>query len=112
MNYVELRSFDNYIYANILLLRMKSEGVDCYLKDENVVTIDPLLSPAVGGMKLMVNDAELLKATSLLDEIELEYLKSLPCPSCGQTTIQRIFKRGPNRGLLQRLVNTLLNGSP
>ena len=112
MNYVELRSFDNYIYANILLLRMKSEGVDCYLKDENVVTIDPLLSPAVGGMKLMVSDADLSRANALLEEIELEYLKTLPCPSCGKSTIQRILRPPQNKGLFHRLVNVLVNGSP
>ena len=112
MNYVIFRSFDNYLYANILLLRLKSEGIDCYLKDENTITIDPLLSPALGGMKLMVRESALPKATSLVEEFELEHLKSLACPHCGNTSIQRIVKTLQPSNFLSGLLSRLINGSP
>jgi predicted RNA-binding Zn-ribbon protein involved in translation (DUF1610 family) len=112
MNYVLLRSFDNYIYANILLLRLKSEGIDCYIKDENIITIDPLLNPAIGGMKLMVIESELPMATKILQEVELEELKTLPCPNCGKLGIQRIIKTNPPTGFFSRLLNHLVSGGP
>jgi len=112
MNYLIFRSFDNYIYANILLLRLKSEGIDCYIKDENTITIDPLLSPAIGGMKLMVNESDLVRATNLLEEFELEQLKTLACPNCGSASIQRIIKNRNPSNFISGFLSSLINGSP
>ena len=111
MSHVIFRSFDNYIYANILLLRLKSEGIDCYLKDENTVTIDPLLSPALGGIKVMVEENDIAKATNSLEEFEETYLKSLACPSCGRKSFQRIVKRKSSSGILSAIISRLLHGS-
>ena len=57
MEFVQLRSFDNYIEANIVLNMLRHYNINCHLKDENIITIDPFLSPAIGGMKLMVHHA-------------------------------------------------------
>ena len=111
MSHVIFRSFDNYIYANILLLRLKSEGIDCYIKDENTITIDPLLSPALGGMKLMVLSADLAKANAIVNEFELQYLQTLACPNCGQKSFQRIIKNSSPTGFLSRIVYRLVTGS-
>ena len=111
MNHVIFRSFDNYIYANILLLRLKNEGIDCYIKDENTITIDPLLSPALGGMKLMVSETDLPRANAILDEFEEAYLKSLACPNCGRNTFQRIVKNLSSPSLLSSLISRLIHGS-
>ena len=31
------------------------DGIRCWLKDENTVTIDPILTNAIGGIKVMVD---------------------------------------------------------
>lgn len=90
IRFVPIRSFDNYIYANILLSRLKQEGFDCYLKDENTVTIDPLLSPAIGGMKIMVPEEDAAKALTMLDLFENDYVATVPCPQCGESALQRL----------------------
>ena len=41
MNFVPVISFNDYIDANILLGRLQSEGINCWLKDENSATITP-----------------------------------------------------------------------
>src|SRR5688500_7468257 len=82
MNFVELRSFDNYIEANTVLKMLQSFHINCHLKDEHTITIDPLLSPAIGGMKLMVHPNHVETAWSLLDKAEERYLKDIPCPIC------------------------------
>ena len=70
MKFIELCSFDNYVTANIILGMLQSAGINCHLKDEYTVTIDPLLSPALGGMKIMVYESQYGRATELLKEIE------------------------------------------
>ena len=109
--YLQLRSFDNYMYANILLNRLKDQGFDCYLKDENTVTIDPLLSPAIGGMKLMVHEAEAARAKAFLDQVEAEFLATVACPKCGQRTIQALTKTIKPKNFIAALLSQLFVGS-
>lgn len=66
MKYVLLCSFDNYIPAHITLGRLKEEFINCYLQDEYSVTIDPFLSNAIGGIKLMVAESQLERARDIL----------------------------------------------
>jgi hypothetical protein len=70
MDFVALRSFDNYVYAHIVLTMLRDSGINCHLKDENIITLDPFLSPALGGMKLMVESTQVEEATELLEETE------------------------------------------
>ena len=82
MNFRSIASFDNYLLANMTLGMLQENGVNCHLKDENIITIDPLLSPAVGGMKLMVEEQDLERSAGIIREAEAAYLKELPCPYC------------------------------
>lgn len=109
--YLQLRSFDNYMYANILLNRLKDHGFDCYLKDENTVTIDPLLSPAIGGMKLMVREPEAARAKAFLDQVEAEYLATIACPKCGVKGLQVLTKTTKPKNFLTALLSQLFVGS-
>jgi hypothetical protein len=69
MKFVLLRSFDNYISAHIAMGRLKDSFVSCYLKDEYTVTIDPLLSNAIGGIKLMVAESQAERAVDILNSL-------------------------------------------
>ena len=110
-SYTPLRSLDNYIYANIVLARLQEEGFDCHLKDENTVTIDPLLSPAIGGIKIMVREEDLNRANAALDRIESDYLATIHCPKCGQLSLQRIKKVKTSKNFFAALVSQLFMGS-
>lgn len=106
MYFHPLRSYDNYIQANLQLSLLKQHGISCHLADEHTVTIDPLLSPAIGGMKLMVMDTDLDRAQALLDGAEDEYLKSIPCVACGAYALERrthVSQPGKWSKLLARL---------
>ncbi|HSZ86938.1 MAG TPA: DUF2007 domain-containing protein [Puia sp.] len=70
MNFVEISSFDNYITANITLGMLQDAGINCHLKDELTITIDPLLSPMLGGIKIMVHEPQVQRAIELLNERE------------------------------------------
>ena len=110
MDYIELRSFDNYIEANIVLNMLRHNNINCHLKDENIITIDPLLSPALGGMKLMVHHAHVERAWDLMDEAEQEYLKNIPCPICHAHALKTVSVTKKHRCKLSALVSMLLNG--
>lgn len=110
MDYVQLRSFDNYIEANIVLSMLISQNVNCHLKDEHIITIDPLLSPALGGMKLMVHHTHAQRAWDLLDDAEKQYLKSFACPVCKAHALTAVSIKKQHKCKLAALVSMLLNG--
>ncbi len=72
MEFVILRRYDNYVTAHIDMGMLQEEGINCWLKDENTVTIDPLLSIAVGGIKLMVANVQAERALEILTKREQE----------------------------------------
>ena len=94
MDYLQLRSFDNYINASITLARLDEEGITCYLKDEYTVTIDPFLSNALGGIKLMVLPDDFEEAKALLAGYDKDYRESISCPQCRSHNVEYINKPG------------------
>ena len=92
MDFLLMRSFDNYINASLTLARLDEEGITCYLKDEYTVTIDPLLSNAVGGIKLMVLADDFEEAKTLLAGYDKDYRNAVACPKCGSHDVEYIEK--------------------
>ncbi len=90
MNFIVLETFDNYIDANLVLGRMQQAGIHCWLKDENTVTIDPILTNAIGGIKLMVSTDDMQNATEVLQILKEIKRKSYACPNCGSHNIEYI----------------------
>ncbi len=70
MYFIQVRSYYNYINAHITLGMLQDAGINCHLTDENTITIHPFLSPAIGGMKLMVYKSQVKRAIGLLKEAE------------------------------------------
>jgi DNA-directed RNA polymerase subunit RPC12/RpoP len=83
MEVVTIRTFDNYFLANILLTKLRDAGIECYLKDEYTVTIDPLLSNAIGGIKLIVRKQDENESRKLLQIFDNDYKNKVTCPRCG-----------------------------
>lgn len=112
MKFQQIRSYDNYILANLQLNLLKDQGISCYLQDEHTITIDPLLSPAIGGMKLMVIDPEADLAIQMLDQADEEYLKTIGCPACGQVGLEKSTHIEKPTTLWQTLKIRLISGAP
>ena len=68
--------------ANMTLGLLEGNDINCHLKDENIVMIDPFLSPAIGGIKLMVADVQFDRAIDIIKEAEDSYIKQIPCAIC------------------------------
>ena len=83
MDFVPVQSYGNYVDAHIIMGRLEEEGIRCWLKDENTVTIDPILTNAVGGIKLMVAKDQAERAGEILALLETDLRKKISCPNCG-----------------------------
>jgi Zn finger protein HypA/HybF involved in hydrogenase expression len=78
MGFILLKTFANYIEANIALSMLEEEGINCHLEDENTVTMMSMSS----GIRLMVYDSQAERAAEVIKEAEIEYLNYLSCPDC------------------------------
>jgi DNA-directed RNA polymerase subunit M/transcription elongation factor TFIIS len=94
MQLVTVKTFDSYFLANIILGRLQSEGVECYLKDETTVTMDPILTNAIGGIKIVVKKENEVAVIEILKRYEEEYLNAATCPKCGAHQFSYIAKPG------------------
>lgn len=110
MTFVSLRTFDNYIEANIVMNLLIASGINAHLKDELTITIDPLLSPALGGMKLMVHYTQVERAWELLEDAEKQYLKSIACPVCRAHALKIVSIKKKYKCRLSALINMLVSG--
>ncbi len=97
MENAEFHKIANYQYTSEAYLfkgKLESEGVEVFLQNENTINTDPLLSNALGGVKLFVKSEDVMKAKQILDAIP-EYSVNdkgelLSCPNCGSTTITMV----------------------
>ena len=56
MNFKQVATFDNFMIANMTLGMLEENNINCHLKDENIVTIDPaVLDNYIGKYKLNDN---------------------------------------------------------
>lgn len=76
--------------AHLLMNQLENEGIECWLKDENTVTIDPLLTNAVGGIKLMVSKNDYPRAIDIYQKIEQERKLKIECPKCKGHNIELV----------------------
>lgn len=96
--------------ANMTLGLLQENNITCHLKDENIVTIDPLLNPAVGGIKLMVDESDFDSAMGLIKEAEEEYIKEIPCPNCNSRSLVIEEKTNAPTGFWDRIKNQIIYG--
>ena len=90
MSLITLRTFDNAFEANMLKAKLESEGVDCYIYDENTMSVYGLNNFIVGGVKLKINSDDMKKAQEIIADIDVTPLtdddnKIIKCPACGST---------------------------
>lgn len=110
MSFKQIASFDNYLLANMTLGLLEENNINCHLKDENIVTIDPLLNPAVGGIKLMVHETQTDRAKALISEAEAAYLSELVCPYCKNKGLFAEEKTDTPQSFMGLLKNKILYG--
>lgn len=114
MGLITFKTFDNSIDAHILKIKLESEGITCFLFDENIVSVNPLYSNLVGGIKLKINEEDLSHARNIVLELEETPLTTedneiIACPKCQSTKIESGYKSMRSIGaVLSAIVSFLL----
>lgn len=65
-SWVTVQIFTLPTEAQLAQLRLESEGITCFLKDEETIGVMNLYSNALGGIKLQVLNEDILKAREIL----------------------------------------------
>ena len=82
-----LRRFQYSSEAIIYQGKLESQGIEVFLRDNNIVDSNPLYSNAVGGVKMFVKTEDYDKANEILGEVSLysveEDNQPIQCPKCG-----------------------------
>ena len=68
-NLVMIRRFRDIPEALLAKGKLESAGIECLLKDDNMVRMDWFISNLLGGVKLMVDGDRFAEASKLLNEV-------------------------------------------
>lgn len=110
MNFKQIASYDNFMLANMTMGMFTENGIKCHLKDEYIVTMDPLLNPVVGGIKLLVEEKDYDRALDLMRTTEEDYVKDIACPKCNIHALSVEEKINKPEGFWGKLKNQLAYG--
>lgn len=94
MPLLTVRVFSNLTEANLFKLRLESEGIDCYLFDENIAGMDITYDVAIGGIKAKVNSVDTERVKKVLQQLEEEKKardRFIKCPVCESTEHYETF---------------------
>ncbi len=94
MSLLTVKVFANSTDAHLFKSRLESNGIDCYLFDENINSMNMLYGVATGGIKAKVNAIDTEKVQQLLQEIEDEKKANdmfIKCPVCESTEHYKNF---------------------
>jgi predicted RNA-binding Zn-ribbon protein involved in translation (DUF1610 family) len=105
-NLVTIALFSDPIEANLQRSLLEAKGITCFLADENLISIIPLYSLAVGSIKLKVPESEVKEAMEVLKKDSPVFadnfqLKDKPagkfhCPNCCSENIYKKYLSGRN----------------
>lgn len=78
--------------AQIIKGRLEAEGIQVFLSDNLTIDTDPLVSNAIGGVKLKVLATQAMKAQYILSAIQKYSVddqgNTINCPSCKSEKIE------------------------
>jgi len=97
VNLINIKSFDNPVEAHLFRTILEDEGIRCEIFDELTVGLNPLYNITVGGIRLMIAEADVERAALLLKEVGSRPLvneqeEKIVCPKCGSSELYHGFK--------------------
>ncbi len=93
---VVFQTFSDPIQAKIVKGLLDSYGIECFLSDENIVTLNPLYSNAVGGVKLNVFEKDTDRISEIMQSENIpsekgtfgeEGKSKVVCPNCRSANV-------------------------
>lgn len=69
-NFKKIATFQFTTEAMIIKGKLESEGIEVFIRDNNIVDANPFYSNAVGGVKLFVRDEDFDRTEEILSEMQ------------------------------------------
>jgi len=92
-----LGSFEYVADVQIIKGKLESEGIPVFLRDENTLNSDPLISNAIGGVKLQVYAKDKEKAIAVYNEVRAYAIDTngdpVKCPNCKAEKSEAYYER-------------------
>lgn len=102
--FYQLASFEYAADVQIIKGKLESEGIPVFLRDENTLNSDPLISNAIGGVKLQVYARDRERAVAIYNEVRAYALddrgNAVVCPNCKATRSESFYTR---KGIFYKL---------
>ncbi len=111
MDFLLINTYGNYIDAHIAMGVLEQHGITCWLKDENTVTVNPVLANAVGGIKLMAEAGKAEEAIKILRELGNQTRVIHACPRCGSINVEFVTTPRKASNFFGTLIGFLSMGS-
>ncbi|TKC07211.1 putative signal transducing protein [Pedobacter frigoris] len=121
---VIFETYYNPIEASIVKERLIDSGIQCFLSDENTITINPLYNQALGGVKLHLFERDVEAAKSILQDEDVQiHLKEVTdaeeeapvdvqsteiCPNCGSAHVGYVQATKKRFGIFTMIISLLL----
>lgn len=113
---ITLTSFDNSFQAHLFRNYLAESGIEAYVFDENLVSINPLFNNLIGGIKVKVSLSDLGHAREILKEYNSASLtdeenETMVCPNCGSAELETNFKTASSTKSKLAMVISLFTGT-
>lgn len=125
---VVFETYYNPIEASIVKERLIDSGIQCFLTDENTITVNPLYNQALGGVRLHLFERDVTAARSILQdedvqiplseevadfdeeavEIPEEAKTDQSCPKCGSSNVGYVQATKKRFGIFTTIISILL----
>jgi Putative prokaryotic signal transducing protein len=105
-----IATYDNYLLANMTKGLLEENEIFCSLKDENTILSDPLLSNAIGGIKLLVPEQMYSKAKDIIKIAEANFVAEKHCKNCETKNLIIEEKTDEPTTFFGKLKNNILYG--
>jgi DNA-directed RNA polymerase subunit RPC12/RpoP len=90
--FITIARFQYTTEAQIIRGRLEADGIKVFLKDHLTIDTDPLVSNAIGGVKLQVLAKDAMKAKHILSTINQYSIDDdgnpIECPNCSSGTVE------------------------
>ncbi len=102
--FYHLASFEYVADVQIVKGKLESEGIPVFLRDENTLNSDPLISNAIGGVKLLVYASDKDMAIDIYNDIRAyaqdSFGNPMVCPNCKAQKSEPYYNR---KGIFYKL---------
>lgn len=102
--------------AQIIKGRLESDGIEVFLSDNLTIDTDPLVSRAIGGIKLKVLTYQAAEAKQILNAIQPYSMddegNSIQCPHCKSIQIELVSTIKDIKSLFWFIIGVLFSSLP